>query len=49
MLGDLVELPSDISGNVFEDLGVDVVGNEMVAEAPLVEAEDAFDFDAEGD
>ena len=45
----LVELSSNILGNVFDDLGVDLGGGEVVAEEALVEGEDAFDFDPEGD
>ena len=49
LLRDLIQLPSDILGNVFDDLGIRLVGSEMVAEEGLVEGEDAFDFDAKGD
>ncbi len=47
--GDLVELLPDVVGDVFDDVGVGLGGGEMIAEKLLVESEDAFDFDAEGD
>ena len=47
--GDLVELSSDIFGNVFYDLRVGSSGGQVVFEEGLMEGEDAFDFDAEGD
>lgn len=49
MLGDLVELAADIVGDVFDDLGVRFGGGEVIAQDGLVEGEDAFDFDAEGE
>ena len=49
MFGDLVELASDIVGDVFDDLGVCLGGGELFVEETFVEGEDAFDFDAEGD
>lgn len=47
--GDLVELPSRFVGDVFDDFGVGVRFEEVVAEDGLVKGEDAFDLDAEGD
>lgn len=49
MLGDLVELSSNILGDVFDDLGVGFGAGKVVTEEGLVEGEDAFHFDAEGD
>lgn len=49
VLGDLVELSTDVVGDVFDDLGVGVGVGKVVAQEGLVEGEDAFDFDAEGD
>lgn len=49
VFGDMVELLADGLGDVFDDLGVAVDVVEMFAEERLVESEDAFDFDAEGD
>lgn len=49
VLGDLVELAADVLRDVFDDFGVGFGGGEVVAEESLVEGEDAFDFDAEGD
>ena len=51
VLGDLVELPADIVGDVFDVLGVGFGGGggQVVPQEGLVEGEDAFDFDAEGE
>lgn len=49
MLRDLVELSSDILGDVFNDFGVVFGIEKVVAKEALVEGEGAFDFDAEGD
>ena len=49
VLGDMVELFADTLRDVFDDLGVAVDVVEVSAEERLVECEDAFDFDAEGD
>ena len=49
MLGDLVELAADVVGDVFYDLGVGFGGGQVVPQDGLVEGEDAFDFDAEGE
>lgn len=48
-LGDLVELLADTVRDVFDNPGVAVGVIEMSAEERLVEGEDAFDFDPEGD
>ena len=49
MLGGLVELSSDILGNVFYDLRVGSSVGQVVFEECLMEGEDAFDFDTESD
>ena len=51
VLGDLVELAADVVGDVFYDLGVGLGGGggQVVLQEVLVEGEDAFDFDAEGE
>ena len=49
VLGDLVELAADGVGDVFYDFGGGGGAGEVVAEEGLVEGEDAFDFDAEGE
>ena len=45
----MVELFADIVRDVFDDLGVAVDVVEIILEESLVEGEDAFEFDAEGD
>ena len=47
--GDLVELSTDFLRDLFDDVGVGFGGGKVVAQERLVEGEDTFDFDAEGD
>ena len=49
MLGNLVELPSDILGDILYDLRISLSGGQVVSKEGLMEGEDALDFDAEGD
>lgn len=45
----LLELPSDIFGDILFDLRLGFGGGEVVSKEIFVECEDALDFDAEGD